>query len=174
MTIFIFGEKSPYMGLIFVKCVWWCCLLMNSLKRVIQHCILQSQHGCLISEIVVALNLFPNMWSFLHLLNITCIQGNVLIWNNIIWNNGGIDCSLHLQIEKSMWSRRNPRKIEIDTSRLYELFGVRETGRVVRSESISTMEIMLNSKIAHNFSKYLYVYLESFIQRLWGFDLSGH
>ncbi|XP_016310071.1 formin-J-like [Sinocyclocheilus anshuiensis] len=59
------------------------------------------------------------------------------------------------KIEKSMWSRRNPRKIEIDSSRLYELFGVRERGRVCRSESISTVEIMLNSKIAHNFSKYV-------------------
>ncbi|XP_043086208.1 formin-like protein 3 isoform X2 [Puntigrus tetrazona] len=62
------------------------------------------------------------------------------------------------KIEKSMWSRRNPRKIEIDTSRLYELFGAREMGRVGRSESISTMEIMLNSKIAHNFN----IFLKSF------------
>uniref|UniRef100_A0A8C1SH00 FH2 domain-containing protein n=1 Tax=Cyprinus carpio TaxID=7962 RepID=A0A8C1SH00_CYPCA len=62
------------------------------------------------------------------------------------------------KIEKSMWSRRNPRKIEIDTARLYELFGVRETGRVGGSESISTMEIMLNSKIAHNFN----IFLKSF------------
>ncbi|XP_058619573.1 uncharacterized protein LOC131532152 isoform X1 [Onychostoma macrolepis] len=62
------------------------------------------------------------------------------------------------KIEKSMWSRRNPRKTEIDTSRLYELFGVREMGHVGRSESISTMEIMLNSKIAHNFN----IFLKSF------------
>uniref|UniRef100_A0A8C1L8I6 Formin-like protein 13 n=1 Tax=Cyprinus carpio TaxID=7962 RepID=A0A8C1L8I6_CYPCA len=62
------------------------------------------------------------------------------------------------KIEKSMWSRRNPRKIEIDTSRLYELFGVKETGPVGRAESISTMEIMLNSKIAHNFN----IFLKSF------------
>ncbi|XP_059384383.1 uncharacterized protein LOC132118513 isoform X2 [Carassius carassius] len=59
------------------------------------------------------------------------------------------------KIEKSMWSCRNPRKIEIDTSRLYELFGVKETARIARSESISTMEIMLNSKIAHNFNIFL-------------------
>ncbi|XP_016134729.1 formin-like protein 3 [Sinocyclocheilus grahami] len=62
------------------------------------------------------------------------------------------------KMEKSMWSRSNPRKIEIDTMRLYELFGVRETGRVGTSESISTMEIMLNSKIAHNFN----IFLKSF------------
>ncbi|XP_026055473.1 formin-like protein 13 [Carassius auratus] len=59
------------------------------------------------------------------------------------------------KIEKSMWSCRNPRKIDIDTSRLYELFGVKDTARIARSESISTMEIMLNSKIAHNFNIFL-------------------
>ncbi|XP_026092321.1 formin-H-like [Carassius auratus] len=62
------------------------------------------------------------------------------------------------KIEKSMWSRRNPRKIEIDTTRLFELFGVRETGCISTSDSISTMEIMLNSKIAHNFN----IFLKSF------------
>ncbi|XP_048034476.1 formin-H [Megalobrama amblycephala] len=62
------------------------------------------------------------------------------------------------KIEKSMWSCRNPRKIEIDTSRLYELFGVRETGGSREAESTSTMEIMLNSKIAHNFN----IFLKSF------------
>ncbi|XP_050952739.1 uncharacterized protein LOC127154901 [Labeo rohita] len=62
------------------------------------------------------------------------------------------------KIEKSMWSRKNPRKTEIDTTRLYELFGVKETSRLGRSESISTMEIMLNSKIAHNFN----IFLKSF------------
>ncbi|KAL1250413.1 hypothetical protein QQF64_021418, partial [Cirrhinus molitorella] len=62
------------------------------------------------------------------------------------------------KIEKSMWSRKNPRKIEIDNARLYELFGVKETGRLGRSESISTIEIMLNSKIAHNFN----IFLKSF------------
>ncbi|XP_051736260.1 formin-H [Ctenopharyngodon idella] len=62
------------------------------------------------------------------------------------------------KIEKSMWSCRNPRKIEIDTSRLYKLFGVRETGSCREVESTSTMEIMLNSKIAHNFN----IFLKSF------------
>ncbi|KAK7132681.1 hypothetical protein R3I93_019041 [Phoxinus phoxinus] len=62
------------------------------------------------------------------------------------------------KIEKSIWSCRNPRKTEIDTSRLLELFGVRELCGPGRSESTSTMEIMLNSRIAHNFN----IFLKSF------------
>lgn len=62
------------------------------------------------------------------------------------------------KIEKSIWSARNPRKTEIDTSRLHELFGVRELGGYDQSESTSTMEIMLNSRIAHNFN----IFLKSF------------
>ncbi|XP_051517827.1 uncharacterized protein LOC127419985 [Myxocyprinus asiaticus] len=62
------------------------------------------------------------------------------------------------KIEKSMWARKNPRKIEIDTSRLYELFGVKESSSCGRSDSSSNMEIMLNAKIAHNFN----IFLKSF------------
>ncbi|XP_077074982.1 uncharacterized protein LOC143725957 [Siphateles boraxobius] len=62
------------------------------------------------------------------------------------------------KIEKSIWSSRNPSKTEIDTSRLLELFGVRELSGPGRSESTSTMEIMLNSRIAHNFN----IFLKSF------------
>ncbi|XP_005162511.3 uncharacterized protein isoform X2 [Danio rerio] len=62
------------------------------------------------------------------------------------------------KIEKSMWSRRSLRKIEIDTSRLFELFGVKETVNSGSLESNSTIEIMLNSKIAHNFN----IFLKSF------------
>ncbi|XP_056306021.1 uncharacterized protein LOC130217833 isoform X2 [Danio aesculapii] len=62
------------------------------------------------------------------------------------------------KIEKSLWSRRSLRKIEIDTSRLFELFGVKEMVSSGSSECNSTIEIMLNSKIAHNFN----IFLKSF------------
>nr|XP_055044837.1 formin-H isoform X2 [Misgurnus anguillicaudatus] len=62
------------------------------------------------------------------------------------------------KIEKSIWARRNTKKIDLDTSRLYELFGVKDSGATGRSESSTNMEIMLNAKIAHNFN----IFLKSF------------
>ncbi|XP_057176028.1 formin-H isoform X2 [Triplophysa rosa] len=62
------------------------------------------------------------------------------------------------KIEKSTWARKNPKKIEIDTSRLYELFCVRDQDTVGKSESNINVEIMLNAKIAHNFN----IFLKSF------------
>lgn len=61
---------------------------------------------------------------------------------------------LLLQIAKSLWARRSPREIEIDTCRLYEQFGVKDLGHYSNSESSNHAEILLNAKIAHNFSEY--------------------
>lgn len=61
---------------------------------------------------------------------------------------------LLLQIAKSLWARGSPREIEIDTSRLYEQFGVKDSGHSSSTESTNHVEILLNAKIAHNFSEY--------------------
>lgn len=71
------------------------------------------------------------------------------------WENLYIDCSLFFKIEKSTWARKNLKNIEIDTSRLYELFCVNEQDTVCKSETNINIEIMLNAKIAHNFSEYI-------------------
>lgn len=69
--------------------------------------------------------------------------------------NEDIDCSpLLLQIAKSLWARGSPREIEIDTSRLFEQFGVKDPGHFSNAESSNHVEILLNVKIAHNFSEY--------------------
>ncbi|XP_056589332.1 formin-H [Triplophysa dalaica] len=62
------------------------------------------------------------------------------------------------KIEKSTWARKNLKNIEIDTSRLYELFCVKEQETVGKSETNINIEIMLNAKIAHNFN----IFLKSF------------
>lgn len=59
-----------------------------------------------------------------------------------------------LQIVKSLWARGSPREIEIDTFRLYEQFGVKDSGHFSNTESSNHVEILLNAKIAHNFSEY--------------------
>ncbi|XP_026864086.1 formin-like protein 13 isoform X2 [Electrophorus electricus] len=62
------------------------------------------------------------------------------------------------KIAKSVWARGSPREIEIDTMRLYEQFGVSDSGPFSNLESSSHVEILLNPKIAHNFN----IFLKSF------------
>ncbi|KAB5546511.1 hypothetical protein PHYPO_G00072940 [Pangasianodon hypophthalmus] len=62
------------------------------------------------------------------------------------------------KIAKSLWARGSPREIEIDTSRLYEQFGVKDLGHFSSAESSNHAEILLNAKIAHNFN----IFLKSF------------
>ncbi|XP_053499137.1 protein diaphanous homolog 3 isoform X1 [Ictalurus furcatus] len=62
------------------------------------------------------------------------------------------------KIAKSLWARGSPREIEIDTSRLYEQFGVKDLGHFSNTESSNHVEILLNPKIAHNFN----IFLKSF------------
>lgn len=57
------------------------------------------------------------------------------------------------QIDKSMWKQRSRRKIEIDTSRLFEQFAIKELGTFKLPDASNSQNIMLNEKIAHNFSK---------------------
>lgn len=57
------------------------------------------------------------------------------------------------QIDKSMWKQGSSRKIEIETSRLFEQFAIKELGTFKLPEASSSQNIMLNEKIAHNFSK---------------------
>ncbi|KAL6483408.1 hypothetical protein MHYP_G00082800 [Metynnis hypsauchen] len=62
------------------------------------------------------------------------------------------------KIAKSVWARGSPREIEIDTSRLYEQFGVKDSANISNLESSNHVEIMLSAKIAHNFN----IFLKSF------------
>ncbi|KAM4610175.1 uncharacterized protein ACJ7VT_013485 isoform 2-T2 [Polymixia lowei] len=62
------------------------------------------------------------------------------------------------KIEKSFWTRGGAKKIEIDTSHLYEQFAVQDLGAFSGFESSHAPEIMLNQKIAHNFN----IFLKSF------------
>ncbi|XP_022532929.2 uncharacterized protein LOC111194087 [Astyanax mexicanus] len=62
------------------------------------------------------------------------------------------------KIVKSVWARGSPREIEIDTKRLCEQFGVKDSGHFSNSESSNHVEIMLSVKIAHNFN----IFLKSF------------
>ncbi|XP_071758734.2 uncharacterized protein LOC139914344 [Centroberyx gerrardi] len=62
------------------------------------------------------------------------------------------------KIAKSFWMRGSARRIEIDTSRLYEQFAVQDLGTFGPVESSNTQHIMLNQKIAHNFN----IFLKSF------------
>ncbi|KAG7472064.1 hypothetical protein MATL_G00104550 [Megalops atlanticus] len=59
---------------------------------------------------------------------------------------------------KSVWARCNPEKVKLDTQRLYEQFGVQDVGILGGFESNSNSNIMLNEKVAHNFS----IFLKSF------------
>lgn len=62
------------------------------------------------------------------------------------------------KIAKSFWIQENTRKIEVDTSRLYEQFAVKDLGTFEAAEPNNTQHIMLNEKIAHNFN----IFLKSF------------
>lgn len=59
------------------------------------------------------------------------------------------------QIAKSIWTTESGRKIEIDTSRLYQQFRVNDLGMHPATEPANVQHIMLNQKIAHNFSEWL-------------------
>lgn len=59
------------------------------------------------------------------------------------------------QVDRSMWKRASGRKIEIDASRLLRQFAVKEVGTIKASDTSNSQNIMLNEKIAHNFSKWL-------------------
>ncbi|XP_058499144.1 uncharacterized protein LOC131468658 isoform X2 [Solea solea] len=59
---------------------------------------------------------------------------------------------------KSFWMQERARNIELNTSRLYEQFAVKDPGTFVVSEQSNTQHIMLNEKIAHNFN----IFLKSF------------
>ncbi|KAF7696118.1 formin-like protein 16 isoform X1 [Silurus meridionalis] len=60
------------------------------------------------------------------------------------------------KLAKSLWVRGSPREIEIDTSRLHEKFGVKDSGPLSNVEPVS--QILLNAKVAHNFN----IFLKSF------------
>ncbi|XP_026188297.1 formin-like protein 3 isoform X2 [Mastacembelus armatus] len=62
------------------------------------------------------------------------------------------------KIAKSFWIQENTGRIEIDTSRLYEQFAVKDLGMFGAPELSNTQHIMLNQKIAHNFN----IFLKSF------------
>lgn len=52
-----------------------------------------------------------------------------------------------------MWKQGSSRRIEIDTSRLYEQFAIKDPGTLSAAEPSNSQHIMLNQKIAHNFSE---------------------
>ncbi|TKS76637.1 Formin-H Diaphanous-related formin dia2 [Collichthys lucidus] len=62
------------------------------------------------------------------------------------------------KIAKSFWKQESTRRIEIDTSRLYEQFAVKDLGTFGAVEPSNTQNIMLNPKVAHNFN----IFLKSF------------
>ncbi|XP_041860518.1 formin-like protein 13 isoform X2 [Melanotaenia boesemani] len=62
------------------------------------------------------------------------------------------------KIARSFWKLEISRKIEIDTSRLYEQFAIKDLGMLGVTEPNNTQHIMMNQKIAHNFN----IFLKSF------------
>lgn len=64
-----------------------------------------------------------------------------------------LDEFISLQIEKSFWMQRSSRRIEINTARLMEQFSVKDLGTLGVPEPSNGQQIMLNQKIAHNFSE---------------------
>ncbi|KAM4736743.1 uncharacterized protein FYW61_004408 [Anableps anableps] len=62
------------------------------------------------------------------------------------------------KIAKTFWVQEKSRKPEIDTSRLYEQFTVKDLGTFGTTDSSNSQHIMLNQKIAHNFN----IFLKSF------------
>ncbi|MED6239606.1 hypothetical protein ATANTOWER_008553 [Ataeniobius toweri] len=57
------------------------------------------------------------------------------------------------KIAKTFWVQEKSRSPEIDTSRLYDQFAVKDLGIFATTDSSSSQHIMLNQKIAHNFSE---------------------
>lgn len=64
------------------------------------------------------------------------------------------DLILFWQITKSFWLQEGARKADIDTSRLLEQFAVKDVVTLGPAEPSNSQNIMLNQKIAHNFSEY--------------------
>ncbi|XP_059189033.1 uncharacterized protein LOC131971541 [Centropristis striata] len=62
------------------------------------------------------------------------------------------------KIAKSLWIQETTGRIEIDTTRLYEQFAVKDLGVFGVAEQSNTQHIMLNEKVAHNFN----IFLKSF------------
>ncbi|XP_037335544.2 uncharacterized protein LOC119222776 isoform X1 [Pungitius pungitius] len=62
------------------------------------------------------------------------------------------------EIAKSFWVQECSGRIEIDTSRLYEQFAVKDLGTFCAAEPSNNQPIMLNQKIAHTFN----IFLKSF------------
>uniref|UniRef100_A0A3Q2E124 Formin-like protein 13 n=1 Tax=Cyprinodon variegatus TaxID=28743 RepID=A0A3Q2E124_CYPVA len=62
------------------------------------------------------------------------------------------------KIAKTFWVQEKSRGPEIDTSRLYDQFAVKDLGTFDTSDSSSSQHILLNQKIAHNFN----IFLKSF------------
>lgn len=61
---------------------------------------------------------------------------------------------ISLQIEKSFWTQQQSnRRIELNTARLIEQFSVKDPGTFAVPEPTNSPQIMLNQKIAHNFSE---------------------
>lgn len=57
------------------------------------------------------------------------------------------------QIEKSFWMQRSSRRIEVNGARLIEQFSVKDPGTFGVPEPSNAQQIILNEKIAHNFSE---------------------
>ncbi|XP_065817765.1 uncharacterized protein [Labrus bergylta] len=62
------------------------------------------------------------------------------------------------KIAKSFWAQERTGRIEIDSPRLLEQFGVKDLGSFSMCEPSNTQHIILNEKIAHNFN----IFLKSF------------
>ncbi|XP_034550783.1 formin-like protein 13 [Notolabrus celidotus] len=63
------------------------------------------------------------------------------------------------KIAKSFWIQGGAKRVEIDTSRLFEQFAVKDLGSFSMPEQSNTQQIILNAKIAHNFN----IFLKSFL-----------
>lgn len=76
---------------------------------------------------------------------VTCFPNHFTFhdWQKMSW-----------QIAKSFWVQENTSKIEISTSRLLEQFAVKTLGTFGAVDQSNSQQIMLNQKIAHNFSKW--------------------
>ncbi|XP_043945977.1 formin-like protein 13 [Protopterus annectens] len=56
------------------------------------------------------------------------------------------------KIHKSFWEQCDSDRLQIESSRLLDQFGIQETGLQTGSDSSGNTQILLNSKIAHNFN----------------------
>lgn len=64
---------------------------------------------------------------------------------------------ISVQIEKTFWMQRSSRRIHIDATRLIEQFSAKDPGTFGVPEPSNSQQIMLNQKIAHNFSELMYM-----------------